>query len=248
MHTLPKLTPWLTAIVTLLGALPLVADDALTVRVRSGRTFGGRLDARTTASQLWVRTDREGVTIARPLAWESVVEVRNDQRPVDRDELLAQAAKLQDDVAPVKPKANTTKHGSLQLWRPAAGLVSETTAAPVQTVQWIEVDGYLANWDADVEADGLLLDLQLFDRFGEPAAVGGTLAVELIGETVPPYSRGNAAPMLARWTRQLTPADFTGGRVRLPLEFQAVHPDFMRTSGRFALIHCAFHRAGTRNV
>lgn len=257
MPTLPILSrmrtfvAWATiAAACAASAMDVWADDELQATARSCRVFSGKLDDRTNDRELWLRSDRDGVTIARPIEWTAVTELKRGSTAVTRDELMAEARRLlqarpqpqryvvrqgiefSPDAAFTTP--NVAAAGSLREWRPVAHLVEVPQAAQVR---WIEIDGYLANWDADVEADGLLLDLNAYDELGEAVATGGTLSVELIGETVPPYSRGNAAPMLARWIRQVSAADFARGYARLRLEFQAVHPDFQRVNGRFALIH-----------
>lgn len=257
MPTLPILprmrafVVWATiAAICAASATEARADEEMQATARSGRVFSGRLDDRTNDRELWLRSDRDGVTIARPIEWSAVTALKRGAAAVAHEELIAEARRLREarpqpqrhvvrqaiefspDAAVTTPQV--AKAGELQTWRPVAHFV-EVSQRP--TVRWIEIDGYLANWDADVEADGLLLDLNAYDESGEAVAAGGTLSVELIGETVPPYSRGNAAPMLARWTRQVSAADFARGYARLRFEFQAVHPDFQRVNGRFALIH-----------
>lgn len=230
------------------------ADDSLTVTVQSGRTFRGLLDAKTDAQRLWIRSGRDGVTIERPIAWTSVREASRSGTAVAQDLLIAEAVRLRaarsvaepvfvTKLPPVAAKPTADRAAGLQLWRVAKEPVTFSDA-PDATVRWIEIDAYLANWDADVEADGLVLDLEALNAAGETIPADGTLTVELFGERVPPLSRGNAFPMLGNWTRQVTAADFGRGTLRLRLDFQGVHPDFNTVAGRFALAHVRFSVPG----
>ena len=230
------------------------ADESLTVTVRSGRTFHGLLDAKTDAERLWIRSGHDGVSIERPIAWSSVRALTRSGTAVARDLLVAEAERLRatrpmteplyvTKMPPVAGKPAGERTAGLQLWQVAEGPV-ELASAPDATVRWIEIDAYLANWDADVEADGLVLDLEALNASGESLPADGTLTVELIGERVPPLSRGNAFPMLGNWTRQVTAADFGRGTLRLRLDFQGVHPDFNTVAGRFALAHVRFSVPG----
>ncbi|MBA4019116.1 MAG: hypothetical protein C0483_18270 [Pirellula sp.] len=228
------------------------ADDSLTVTVRSGRTFYGVLDAKTDPQRLWISSGRDGVRIERPIVWSSIRGISRSGVAVAGESLIAEAERLRASqnaaepsyvtkVPPAAPAAN--RAAGLQLWHVAKEPV-EYAMAPDETVRWIEIDAYLANWDADVEADGLVLDLEALNASGETIPADGTLTIELFGERLPPLSRGNAFPMLANWTRQVTAADFGRGTIRLRLDFQGVHPDFNTVAGRFALAHVRFSVPG----
>lgn len=230
------------------------ADDSLTVAVQSGRTFHGLLDAKTDAERLWIRSGRDGVTIDRPITWTSVREISRSGAAVARELLIAEAVRLRAvpqaaepryvaKMSPIAAKTTANRTTGLQLWHVAKEPV-EFAEVPDVTVRWIEVDAYFANWDSDVEADGLVLDLEALNAVGETIPADGTLTVELFGERVPPLSRGNAFPMLGNWTRQVNAADFGRGTLRLRLDFQGMHPDFNTIAGRFALVHVRFSVPG----
>ncbi len=230
------------------------AAASLTVTVQSGRTFYGVLDAKTDARRLWIRSGRDGVTIERPIAWSSVRELSRSGTAVARDSLVAEAERLRTVPPVAEPrfvrklpsiatKPDADRAAGLQLWHVAKQPV-EVADAPDATVRWIEIDAYLANWDADVEADGLVLDLEALNAAGETIPADGTLTVELFGERVPPLSRGNAFPMLGNWTRQVAAVDFGRGTLRLRLDFLGAHPDFNTLAGRYALAHVRFSVPG----
>jgi hypothetical protein len=106
------------------------------------------------------------------------------------------------------------------------------------SVQTLSIDVYLANWDADVESDGIVVTLAALDFFGQAVPVNGSLDVELIAEQLPPYTRDRSFPAIGRWTLSLTPDDANAAgyyRVRLP--FQWAHPEYDLTLPRYALAH-----------
>ena len=234
---------------------PVTVTGPVVVTVKSGRTFTAEIDPRSDESKLVLRFTKESSTILRPIEWGAVTEIRREDEVLPIDAVRARA--IADHAAlptVVKPKQIVLRGGSarsaspsssVRAWpvRPAAGEEELPGAAAIRgPVRSITADAYLANWDADVEADGLALSLGALDGDGYGAAVDGTLEVELIGERQPPYTRGNAFPVLARWTRQVTAAEIeaAGGYYKTRLEFQAVHPEYERWVSNHALVHVRF--------
>jgi hypothetical protein len=230
----------------------------IAVTVADGRTFTAEVDARSDAERLWLRFGTARTTILRPIDWSSVVGVRRDGVELTAAELkreIAAAAnavssvvttrrlveKASDRTSPVQPSSVSLRNsggGGLQLWRlPDANSPMSTEPAPI--VRSLSVDAYLGNWDSDVDSDGLVVNFAALDDFGDAVPVNGTLEVELIGERQPPYSRGNAFPVLGRWTQAVNASDGVSpsgySRVRLP--FQAFHPDYWNSLPWFALAH-----------
>jgi hypothetical protein len=231
------------------AAPPMVTvRELVTVTVKSGRTFTAEIDPRSDAAKLVLRFSKETSTILRPIEWTAVTEIRRGEAvlPIEtvRTQAIAENAARPKSMKP-SPALGTSSRGTVRAWpvRPAAGEEESPNAAAVRgPVRSITVDAHLANWDADVEADGLSLSLGAFVGDGYAAAVDGTLEVALIGERQPPYSRGNAFPVLARWTRQVTAAEIeaAGGYYKTRLEFQAVHPEYERWVSNHALVHVRF--------
>jgi hypothetical protein len=84
----------------------------------------------------------------------------------------------------------------------------------------------VANWDGDVEVDGLLVRLRPLDAAGEEVPVEGTLEVRLIGWRTG-RTRSRQGPVrLARWTRAVGPAEWGPFGIEYRLPFQSVHPEF----------------------
>ncbi|HVW38185.1 MAG TPA: hypothetical protein VHB99_12805, partial [Pirellulales bacterium] len=70
---------------------PTVARGAepeqIVVQLTSGRTFTAAVDDRTDASRLWLRFDRGGISILRPIAWQTIQSAWHDERALNATEL-----------------------------------------------------------------------------------------------------------------------------------------------------------------
>ena len=226
------------------GSVTLMAGE-VAVSLNDGRRFIAEVDDRTDDARLWLRFGNGPTTIRRAFAWSDVRSASENGAAVDNARLreLGRAAIEQrgsnDDHLTFGNVAEP--RGGLRTWK-LPNDAARGANAFTGTVRSLDVDGYLANWDADVDADGVLLTVAALDEFGAAAPVEGTLEVELIGERLPPYSRGNAFPVLARWQQAITSADIaaSGGVHRVRLEFQAQHPDYQLSLPNYALLHVRF--------
>src|SRR5262245_17231689 len=63
----------------LIGALAVAATlhgaESVAITTASGRKFTAEVDASSTAARLWLRADRPGIRLLRPLDWDRVVAV-----------------------------------------------------------------------------------------------------------------------------------------------------------------------------
>lgn len=226
--------------------------EPITVGVKSGRRFTAEIDVRSNADKLWLRFSKETSSILRPIEWSSITEIRRGEETLSIEQVRTDAIAA-NAALPPKPKTALAKRaveggpsrGSFQTWniRPAS---AEEPVEPRRPVRSISFDAYLANWDADVEADGLYLSLSALDGTGFTTPVDGTLEVELLGDRRPPLTRGNAFPVLARWSRQVTAAEMenSGGYYRTRLEFQALDPEYNLWINTHALVHVRFSVPG----
>lgn len=104
------------------------------------------------------------------------------------------------------------------------------------------MDAWLANWDGDVETDGLYLQLSPVDDAGELVPVRGTVDVELFSARQrkyheAPQSRGWSTELVERWTLGVEESQLTPQGLLLRLPFGAVHPEFSRDIDDFGLVH-----------
>lgn len=220
----------------------------MTVSLVGGRSFIGTIDRTSDEQRLRLRFGNDATTIVRSLTWSSITSASVAGRTLGVAELRQLAAAepnrpSTDDVAgpqrlvlPHHTKTPATV-GGLQLWRVPGR--DAMPLPPESIVRSIAVDAYPANWDSDVDTDGLLVTVSALDESGRAVPVDGTLEVELVGETLPPYTRGEAFPVLGRWSRQITspPPAALGGIYRERLPFQFAHPDYQLDFPRYSLLH-----------
>jgi hypothetical protein len=213
----------------LLLTMPLAARAAeplVVIELTSGKVMQGAVDAATSAEELVLRSGRNGVTIRRPVRWERVARATLDGRVVEAEELRS----LAEEEGTGDGGRGTGDRGQ------GPGATSQVPGAripeslPVRLAS-IAFEARIANWDGDVETDGLLIDLLPLDDEGYLAAAAGTAEIELFASQRrefqhAPLSGGDTLERVERWTRTIRPEDVTMRGVRLKLPFGAVHPEF----------------------
>jgi hypothetical protein len=228
--------PWRLATLLLLGigasVSNLQADEGLlTVRLASGREFTARVDARTNEELLWLRFSSGGGNLLRPVAWSRITAARTGTNEIEITDLAAACDKLKSTSPSRKAPAGVA---------PAASL----TASPT-SVAFIRISAWMANWDADVEPDGICLQLEPRDAQGEVVAASGTADVELFAPRArkfheAPQSGGWSTELVERWTENVTEEKIGPQGVVLKLPLGAIHPDFSAGVDRWGLIHVRF--------
>ena len=219
----------------------------ITVEVAGGRVLTGQLDMRTDAAHLWLRWERPGVIVLRPIEWDGVLRTRLAGHDLDgerfRQIVVAVRQTLPPPPSPEKRTVLTLvgKEPSPQEVdnSPAAGRISPSAyhREPSSPVRSLAIDAALANWDATVEADGLVVRIAPLDGEGRMVPVAGTLEVDLTGW------RQVATPLpqpfleLGRWTRTVSPDDFGGQGAVYRLPFGAIHPEFGTTIAPRGAVH-----------
>ncbi|HEX5104679.1 MAG TPA: hypothetical protein VFV87_12750 [Pirellulaceae bacterium] len=225
------------------------ADGELVVRVASGREFTGLFDDRSDSQSLVLRSQRGSVTIHRPIEWDRIVSATKDGQAVTIDALR------QSIAMPVPPApASDVRTIIVESREPVAGddeVVQATALEPLPPVTTITFDARIANWDWDVETDGVVLDLLPLDGDGYLAPASGTVQVELYAPQrrrfdLAPQSGGDTLELVERWTRAIYAADFTTSGVRLRLPFGAIHPEFDSDwlAWQYGLVHVRFAAPG----
>ncbi|MFH1267499.1 MAG: hypothetical protein ABIK89_17385 [Planctomycetota bacterium] len=223
------------------GAASKELPQTVTVEVASGRSFTGWVDPRTDEAELWLRWSRGTMAILRPIDWERVVKAQIGGDTVPGVELF-NAVAPKKEIVPVgesveapRPKVLRVHSAGSAAPRPTktprSAPRSEAVAATgaggraAPRVRSLEIDAWVANWDGDVEVDGLVVEVRPLDANGAVVPVHGTLAVNLIG------------CRLGRWTRLVRPTEFglLGAKYRFP--FQAVHPEFDLELAPYAAVH-----------
>lgn len=223
--------------------------QTVTVNLTDGRQFHGQIDPQSTRERLVLRSASGPVTIWRPLPWAQLARVESGGQPLDLSELRAQAAASSPAPNPLTKTIRLRTLGTPAPPKPP----KPDTAPPIQVprVTNVAIDAALANWDADVEADGLLVDLSPLGADGALAAVAGTVEVELyVPERrtfdLAPLSGGDTLELLERWTRAIEPGDFGPSGARLKLPFGAIHPELRPdwVASHYGLVHLRFSAPG----
>jgi hypothetical protein len=233
---------------------PAVPPQALTVELSSGRRFTGLVDARTSDERLVLRFTRDGATLRRSIEWDRVVGASVSQQQIDPGQLKA-------TVLAMRSKGSGTQRvpgvqGSEDSRPPTSDLRPPTPDSPTSDsptsdprlptpdarVTSVTFDARIANWDGDVETDGLVVELFPIDEDGYAVPARGTVEVELFAPQLrdfnhAPLSGGDTLERVNRWTQAVESEDFTTRGMRLKLPFAAVHPEFDLDRVGMGLVH-----------
>lgn len=199
------------------------------LRLTSGRQFAGTIDARSNDQELVLCSSSGGFAIRRPIQWERIVSATLGGELITVAELRERARGVEAVV--VEPREWAGERGQKTV---DSDQQEQQSPSDVQGVLYpvttISFDARIANWDADVETDGLVVDLFPLDGEGYLAPVSGAVEIELFGPQRrvfhhAPLSGGDTLERIERWVVQIDPLQFTSGGVRLKLPFGAVHPE-----------------------
>jgi hypothetical protein len=125
--------------------------------------------------------------------------------------------------------------------------VAETVVTPPAVSLAIVAEA--ANWDSDLEPDGILVRIQPIDSEGRIVPVAGMIDLELFGERRPwrggEHVRRQPRHLeLERWTRRLTQRDFGPAGATVRLEFRTFHPERELNVDTHALLKARLGIAG----
>jgi hypothetical protein len=217
--------------------------EIVSVRVASGRTFAGAVDARTTQRRLWLRVDQGGVSVLRPVDREAVMEAQRGEQTLSRDELFAAINELMSvrpRVAPVDAAArqDSTKSAAVEV-APSSddSEIEPGPYSPMPPVQSLQVDATIGYWTWGADSDGIILDVLPLDGDGCLTIAEGTLEVDLFGDQSGSPTRGQDYHLLGHWVVKLEASQITPNGARFRLPFQAVSPDFRNDLSPYALVH-----------
>jgi hypothetical protein len=232
--------------VTVGSATTALAAEPVMVRTKSGRTFRGEVDSKTDDARLWLRFGSTNVQIVRSIDWSQVVSVTSGGRTFDAAGFRPIAAKV-SSAAPKRPPRAAARYAE-----PTDERLAEQALpyAPPRAVS-LEIFAYPANWDSDVEVDGLVVTIVPRDDYGDMAPVSGSLEVELVtemsraGEMIISGQSQVRTQRIGRWTHRVLAQDFDtlGASYRLP--YQAIHPEFQRNVINLSLVNARLSVPGS---
>ena len=217
------------------------AEQPITVQLTGGRTFTAEIDSRTDREQLWLRWKRGPAVLLRAIQWDQVVQARVAGEDLSGEQLrclvdaIRQADPFREEPAAGQRRIvirASARGGSAEA---ASGPVAEAPAAP--RVRSLAIEAVAANWDADVEVDGLLVYVYPLDSNGAVVPARGTLQVDLTGQRTGVVRRPQPFTRLGHWARAVRVEDFglDGAVYRLP--FQGVHPEFEPAVAPYGAVH-----------
>lgn len=217
-------------------------EEEIAVRLKNGRTIHGVVDAGSNASELRLRSGTESVRILRTIRRSDIANItQHGDSTLPSAHLPATPTVAQ---APPKVRPRIVTMQSLGAILPST-VPAETEA--VQRVSSVTIDPRIANWDGDVETDGLLVDIMPLDRFGNRVAALGTVEVELYVPQrrqfdLAPLSGGDTLELVERWSRQIEWTSYGRNGARLQLPFGAIHPELQPdwTASWYGLVHLRF--------
>jgi hypothetical protein len=228
---------WLAA-----AAAPAGAAEPITVTLASGRQVTAHVDASTDQQRLWLRSGDETIVLLRPVEWPSVQSALVGGRMCTRDELRVLAAQL------ATPSPDHAAAAPSRAALPSTDSSSLRVPDPPPRVRSVSFDVQLANWDADVETDGLLVHVYPLDDAGALVPTGGQLEVTLFAPrraafAEVPHGRGVAFSRLAHWSQPVSGDDVLHEN-SIKLGFQASHPEFETGWASHGLVHLRLAIAG----
>jgi hypothetical protein len=214
----------------LAGSLFAEEEPAIvSVTVASGRVFTGIPDRRTNADQLWLRSGIGQLSLARPIAWSAIVEVRQAEVVLTNDE-VREVAQSDDGSQPVAAAVRHIEPGKIVILQPippaAVPSANLASSQPVLVPTTLRIDAAVDNFDGDTENDGLAVELRLLDQRGQPAAYEGSARIVWLG----PQAVKNTAQsppktvVLGDWTMPVV-SDGSYKPVIVTLPFQSRDPE-----------------------
>ena len=195
-----------------------------------------------------LRTAGRGMTIRRRIEWERIVSATLGGNEVDIAALKLKAEEVAGQDGDGGQAAGNREQGTeVEGRRSEVGGQAPVEAVILQqfpAVASVAFEARIANWDADVETDGLIVELMPVDGEGYLAPVSGTVEIELFAPQRrvfhhAPQSGGDTLELVERWSRTVRAADFTTNGFRLRLPFGAVHPEFDShwLASHYGLVH-----------
>ncbi len=223
------------------------AAPRMTVELKSGRVFTAFVDQRSDERLLWLRFEGSSTIIMRPIEWNRVVAARFDGKKRSSTQLQASLDGLVSAYpywAPGDPPSHLADHIPAT-GKPTDAQLAAGGLAADHRVKSLHVDAFVGGWDADVESDGLIVQIYPLDAQGQLVEVDATAQLSLVavtGQRRPsPSDRARATdrqfPTIGSWTRAIDADDYnlSGATVRLP--FGAVDPEFNSHIRSQALLH-----------
>lgn len=214
--------------------------DELSVELVSGRHFTGQVDPRTDDETLWLRYGSHNITVLRPILWKRVVNAQHEGRDVNVDALAELAQQIKTPPPENQPTIDRLSQPRASSTSFAEQAGHALAASP--RVHSVAFDTFIANWDSDVEADGLVVRIYPVGGDGRVLPINGSVAVDLTAIRTTsfyghPRGRGQVVDKIGTWTKAVRADSSSNRGLEFRLPFQARHPEFATDIGSYGLVH-----------
>lgn len=219
------------------------ADGSIIVTDSGGLVHRGTASPTSDDEALRLSRSRPGITITRVIAWDQIAQVEVAGLVLSPDEarsIILRAVSELPQQQRRRPPPAVAMEGSLgALVLPQNNQRNGRVGHDLceEPIAWIAVEAVAAQWDSDVEFDGLCLSIRAFDRSGRARAVDGTLQAVLWGEDMGTPHRAERIGQIGSWQLRVRAADFRPETANVRLPFQAVHPEFERSLRPYGTLH-----------
>ena len=204
-------------------------DDPVQVELIGGKRVSAELDGRTNQDRLWLSTSLRNGSLSQSISWEDVRRIQIAGRSFDSRVVRAAVATLRD-ASPTPPETvpSTANRIDGKTVRPGTWLepnarTSESSPPSLPKVHAMTIWAWLENWDQDVNADGLIVELTTYDSYGNPIPCEGTVNFVLHAWKTSGRDR-HLEIRPERWTRNIRLEESQSGTVRFRLPFRAIQP------------------------
>jgi hypothetical protein len=221
-----------TVAILLAGCLTLsvraaaIAADEVAVQLSDGRTVSGEIDGRTDNTFLWLRRTAPAIILRSAFPWKQVIRAKrgNEELSVKQLRLLAQQAKSDAATNPatLPPRHHAT---APPIVIPPAAYGRQPHWRAADRIRSLHVDAVVANWDDDVEDDGLLVRIYPLTVDGRLIPVTGILQVTLTGRALSGTRRRDNFPEIGRWSKRVRAVDFGPDGAVYQLPFRNFRPE-----------------------
>lgn len=218
----------------------------VTVKLHSGRKFTAVVDPRSSSEKLWLRFEGVAAKVLRPIRWETIAEASVEGDPVSIDEFRSHISEFAAgeyniwEHGPSAPEPAISYPAGVPGVAASGPGLAEIVRGPAPRVASISTDVSLGYWDADAEADGLLIGLYPLSSQGWMIPAEGTLEVTLYAPRGQRRNSAHAIREIGHWSVPVHAADFMAGAPRYKLPFQALHPEFDLNVDNLGLVHARF--------
>jgi hypothetical protein len=205
------------------------------VQLADGRVVTGVVDDATTSEVLWLRSTEPGIVIQSGFPAGGIAQITSQGEALDAREFLGRAAETASALS--EEFWSTYWAVTLPAGWPHAAAVAPCGMASIAPgpffptrVAAVRIEARAANWDADPETDGLLVEVIPLDAFGRLIPANGSLTLSLYGRAVQYFTgqrrdREAAFPEIARASFPVQPPDFLAGPAVYKLPYRGLHPE-----------------------